>query len=231
LKVPYVSQDVAAGFVAEGAVITEAGPALDELLVSTAKIAVLTRMSHEAYSSKTADQIVSVSLRRSLISKADAAYVANPAGGPGPVGLVNTPGVVAGGTLAAGDSLDVVAEAVTAVEVNGGTPTHLICDPASWGVIQTLKQATGSNLPLIGAPAETTERKLFGLPVMVSAAVPAGNLLVVDQAEVMAAVSPLAVAVSQDVYFDSDSVAIRATFRVGWGLPRPDRTAKITVTV
>ena len=61
-------------------------------------------------------------------------------------------------------------------------------------------------------------------------AVGSGNLLVVDRSAVVSAVSPLEIATSEHTYFTSDSVALRATFRFGQNVVRPDRIAALTVT-
>ncbi|MGN6693755.1 MAG: hypothetical protein ACTHN0_06220 [Aquihabitans sp.] len=69
------------------------------------------------------------------------------------------------------------------------------------------------------------------MPVIVNPQMPAGNLLVLDKSQVIAAVGPVRLATSGDVYFSSDSLARRVTWRIGWGVVRPDRIAKVTVTI
>ncbi|WP_456789765.1 phage major capsid protein [Cellulomonas sp. P5_C5] len=228
VRVPYVAEDPTVGFVPEGAEITVDDPTLDEIEVRTGKLAVITRMSNEAATYGDANQLIANSLSRAVTVKGDTAFLSNPAV-PGPPGLLNVPGIADGGTL--GADLDAVLDAITAVEVNGGTVTNIVTDPASWGVIGSIKAQTGSAVPLLGAPAEQTERRLYGVPVVVSAQMPPGNLLVVDRSQVIAAVGPVKLATSPDVYFTSDSLARRVTWRIGWGVVRPDRLAKVSVTI
>lgn len=227
VRVPFVQADPTSAFVAEGSPITATDPTLNEVTVSTAKIATLTKISREAASYLDASTLVSDSLLRSVVVKANNALLTNASG---PTGLLNVSGIVDGGTLDA-DYLDAIASAITAVEVNGGTATHIVADPASFGVLRLMKTATGSALPLLGAPAAQTGRQLFGVPVVVSASMSSGKVLVIDSTNIVSASGPVSLATSEDVYFESDSRAIRVTWRIGWKVIRPNRMAKITVTI
>jgi HK97 family phage major capsid protein len=71
---------------------------------------------------------------------------------------------------------------------------------------------------------------LLSLPVLVNPAMPAHTGLVIDRTAVVSAVGPLVVATSTDRYFDSDSVALRATWRAGHAVVRPDRIGKFAIT-
>ena len=226
IRVPYVVEDPTVGFVAEGADIALGNPDLDEILVRTGKIATLVKMSNEAASYGDANTLVADSLARAVMVKGNAALLSN---ATAPTGLLNIAGVLDGGTL--GTDLDVISDAITAVEVNGGTASHITLDPASWGVIRNLKAGTDSNLSLIGSPAEQTERRLFGLPVIVTAQMPSGKVLISDRREIIAAVGAVKLATSEELYFNSDSMARRVTWRIGWNVVRPTRLAKVTVTL
>ena len=54
--------------------------------------------------------------------------------------------------------------------------------------------------------------------------------LVIDRSAVVSAVGDVQVATSSDVYFASDSVGLRCTFRFGATIVRPDRVASFGVT-
>ena len=71
---------------------------------------------------------------------------------------------------------------------------------------------------------------LLGVPLVTSSAMPAGSLLVVDKTAVVSAVGPVNVQQSEHVYFTSDSIGLRCTFRFGANLVHPDRVAELTVT-
>ena len=230
VRVPFVSVDPTAGFVLEGADLTATDPTLSEILISTGKIALLTKVSREASTYVEATDLLSASTQRAVILKGNVALLANPVTAQQPTGLLNTVGIVDGGTLDP-DNLDAIADAITSVEVNGGTATHIVCDPASFGILRLMKVATGSNSPLLGAPGEGTGRTLFGVPVLTDASMPSGTVLVVDQTNVISAVGLITVSRSEDYYFNSDSIALRLTWRIGHRVIRPNRLAKVTVTI
>lgn len=232
VRVPFVAEDPTVGFVAEGGEIGVDDPDLDEVLVHTGKLAVITRQTNEAATYTDASQLVADSLARAVTVKGNTALLNNPAptgGATTPTGLLNIAGVVDGGTL--GTNLDALLEAITAVEVNGGTASHITMDPASWGVVRGLKTGDDSNLPLIGAPSEQVERRLFGLPVIVTAQAPSGTVLVSDQREVIAAVGPVRLQTSEHAFYTRDSLARRVTWRLGWNVVRANRLAKVAVTI
>lgn len=229
VRVPYVTADLAAGFVAEGAAITPGDPSLDELQVATGKIAVITRLSAESvHSSPGSLEIVTNSLKRSVTTKANTAFLANGAMADGPTGLLYVSGLSDGGNLEGGD-LDAIADAITTVEAEGGTATAIVTDPESWGYIRSLKETSSSNVPLIGSPAEQAERRLFGVPVFVNAQAPVGHVLVIDKSEVIVATSMVEMAISADAYFNYDSYGVKVTMRLGWGVVHPERLCKINV--
>lgn len=226
VRVPYVAEDPSVGFVAEGAQIDTDNPELDEIVVNTGKLAVISRQSNESASYGQANTVIANSLSRAVTVRANTALLANP---ESPTGLLNTAGIQDAGTLEAGN-LDVIADAITAIEIAGGTATHITMDPASWGTIQNIKIQDGSALPLLGAPADQTERRLFGVPVIVSAQMAEGNILVSDQSQIIAVAGQIQLMQSDHYFYGLDSLARRVTWRVGWGVVRPDRLAKIAVT-
>ncbi|MGB2921517.1 MAG: phage major capsid protein [Mycobacterium sp.] len=90
------------------------------------------------------------------------------------------------------------------------------------------KRAVDSNESLVGAGTVAATRALLGLPVLVSSAMPAGGILIVDRAAVIGAQSPVRLARSDDAYFSSDSVGVRLTWRSGWSVMHPARVVKLT---
>lgn len=227
IRVPYVKTDPTVGFVPEGDVITPSDPELDELVIRTGKLAVLTRQTNESSAYGPASSLAANSMARALTIKGNSALLSNATAAGQPTGLLNIAGITDAGTLTT--DLDAIGDAITALEVAGGTATHVIAAPDAWGTIRGLKAATGSNLPLIGAPSDQTDRRLFGLPVLVSPQMAAGTVLVSDRANIIAAVGQIKLATSDQVYFNSDSLARRATWRIGWEVLDPKRLAKVTV--
>src|SRR5699024_2574096 len=72
-------------------------------------------------------------------------------------------------------------------------------------------------------------KRLLGVEVVTSAAVPEGQLIVVDQNAIASAVGPFEVFQSEHQYFEYDSIAIRATWRIGWAVQHADLIAVVNV--
>lgn len=230
VRVPYVNMDDDAAFTPEGTDITEAEPDSSEVVIHTGKVAVLAKISREQYSTGNAATLLSDSMRRALIRKANAAYLAQAAPvGPAvtpPAGLLNL-SPTDGGTVAL--DLDAVADAITTIEANDGQATHIIASPAAWGELVKLKTATDSNVSLVGAGVEAPQRTLLSVPVLVSNAMPDYDLLVLDRASVLSAVGTVQIATSFDWAFEADAVGLRATWRFGAKIADTSRVVKLTV--
>lgn len=228
VRVPFVADDGVVGFIAEGAEIPDADQEFDEVVVLTGKVAALGKYSYETLAQPEAARMVVESLSRSVVTKANAAYLGNLAADPGPTGLLNTPSIIDFETPI-GDDLDQLVDAVSFIELDGGTATHIVASPTAWATLSKLKRGADSNESLVGAGTVAAERALLGLPVLVTPAMPAGSLLVVDQSAVIGAQGPVRVARSDDAYFSSDSIGVRVTWRLGWQVMHGMRVAKLTV--
>jgi HK97 family phage major capsid protein len=97
-------------------------------------------------------------------------------------------------------------------------------------VVSVRTPAVGSAQSLVGAGTDAAVRQLLGVPVLVSAAMTANTALVVDSTAVLSAYGQLQLAISQEAYFSSDSVGVRATWRFGQKIVDPARVVKLTVT-
>lgn len=231
VRVQFVDDDDAE-FVAEGAPIPEADPVLSEAVVHTGKVSQLIRLSREQWVQPGANFSLSESVKRAVTKRANQAYIAqlaptSPAVTP-PAGLLNIAGIVDGGAIA-GD-LDGLIDLVAALEGNDGTPTHLVLSPTAWASLRKLKTGTDSAASLLGAGVFDTAKMLLDLPALVTAAVPAGSGLVLDQSAIVSAVGDVLVAQSEHAYFASDSIALRCTWRFGQNVVKPNRIGKFTVT-
>lgn len=224
LKVPYVDADIAAGFVVEGAAIGEQDPTLDEIEIATHKLGTITVLSNEAISAGNSLAHLQQSLLRSFVAKADAQFL-NAA--TSPIGLTNIADIVDGGEL--GDDLDVLADAIATIESNGGMATHLLAHPRDWAHIAKLKAATGSNQTLLGTNVEQAQRRVLGLEVATSRFVNEGTLMVIDNQAIVSATGPIKITPSSEYAYNKDSHAVRVTWRMGWGTPRPERLVKIAL--
>lgn len=229
VRVPWVDDD-AAEIVAEGAPFTEAEPGLDELVINTLKVGQLVRVSREQYAQANTADLLSESVRRSIIKAADTALLSQAAPTPPavtPTGLLNTAGLTVGGEVAG--SLDELIDTVATLESLGGNPTAILLSADAWAAIRRLKTGTGSNASLIGAGTNDAERRLLDLPVIVTGALTGGNGMIVDRTALVASVGDLIVATDSSAYFASDAIGIRASWRLGWGVTRPERLATFTV--
>lgn len=231
VRVTFVTDDDAE-FTAEGATIAEADDELDEVLVFTGKVSKLVKVSREQYGQDNTAGRLSTSVQRAIVKKANSAYLTQvaptpPAVAP-PAGLLNVSGIETGGAVAS--DLDVLVDLIATLEGNDGTPSHIVVDPVGWASLRKFKSGTGSASSLLGAGTTDAERMLLDLPVIVTSAMTAGTGMVLDRTAIAAAYGTVNVATSEHVYFASDSIAVRATWRIGWNLVHPERIGKFTVT-
>jgi HK97 family phage major capsid protein len=98
-------------------------------------------------------------------------------------------------------------------------------------VLSTLREATGSNMPLRGADLTVaTRRTILGAPLFTSPAVPAGTVYGILADRVMVVMrDDVRLEVSREAYFSSDRVAVKATIRVGFAYP-PAAVIKVALT-
>lgn len=230
VRVAYVDDDEAV-IKEEGDELDEAEPTLSEVLVYTSKITQLVRLSREQYSqSGTSEQLAS-SVARAIIRRADLLFFNETAPTPPAVaptaGLVNISGVVEGGEIS--DNLDALTDLIAELQVNKATPTGIVVDPLGWGALRKFKIGTDYNSTLLGAGTNDAEQRLLGIPLSVNVALPAYTGVVVDRSAIVSAVGQVMIATSTDRYFTSDSVAVRATLRLGTNAVRPERLGLFTI--
>lgn len=229
VRVPWVKDDEAE-FVAEGAQIEQAVPETSAVAVGTAKVSQLLVVSNEAWHHTETAKLLQGSTSRAVVKKADDAFLTHTAGGSAPMltGITNTDGIIEGGDIET--DLDALADAVAQIEANGGQPSLIVANPLAWGALRNLKTGTGSNATLLGSGTEDQGKRLLGIDVVTNAAVPAGKMVVIDPTATVAACGPIKVASSEHAYFAFDSVGLRVTWRIGWGVQHPDRIATVGVT-
>jgi len=228
----YVDDDEAK-FVGEGQEIEEGAPDLASTLVHTGKITQLIRVSREQMSQANVADQLAASVTRAVTRAANAAYIAQPAPTGGdvtpPAGLLNIDGIVNLGTV--GDNLDALVDGLAVLAENYATPTHFVVAPSTWAELLKLKVAADSNASLLGAGTTAADRFLFGLPVIVDVAVPPGRGLIIDRTAIVSAVGPVTVATSEHLYFNSDAIAVRCTWRFGANVVRPERIGVFAVAL
>ena len=232
LQVPMLTEDVPVDFVAEGAELPQGEPTVNEASLTPRKIAAMTVLSSELAedSEPEAVNLIGQSIARSIRMKLDQAFLLAASGGLPSPGVLTGSNFINGGAL--GTNLDGLSDAVTAVESAGGRADVIVMSPTTWGRLSKLKVlATDSNQPLLGVDGGVNaaqQRTLFGVTVHVDHSVAADVIGVWDS-------SAVAVAMRRDVkvesdtsrYFDTDSVAVRATLRADWRVLDPARVVRL----
>lgn len=230
VRVAYIGDDTAT-VTAEADDIDLAAPTLAEVTVQTCKVSQLLRVSNEQYAQEGTAVQLSQSVARALVRRADTLLVSEAAPTPPALapaaGLLNYSGVVDGGEITG--SLDGLIELIAELETNLSMPSHILLSPQAWAAFRQLKIDTDSNASLVGAGTTDAARLLLSLPVLVNPALPADEGLVIDRSAIVSAYGPVRVDVSTDRYFEADSVGIRATWRVGHAVVRPNRLGKFTI--
>lgn len=223
-RIPVLEGDPAADWTAEGADITPDDADFDEVLVTPKKAAALTIVSNElaADSTPAATGVLGQRLVQSLVRKVDAAFFGSTvANGPNGIGSISPTTVYAGGDWT--DS-DVFLEAVAAVETLGQKIDTFVAHPDDALALARIKKLTsGSNEPLLAADATLPAgRQIAGVPLVVSADVPAGVVYGIPKATTFTVIrEDASVQIDSSAYFASDRTAVRATIRVGFGFAYP----------
>lgn len=235
-RVPRVTADPAAAWVAEGAEITPDDPTVDEIEVTPAKVAGLSIVTRELAddSSPEAQQIVGEALARDIARRVDQAFFSSVAD-PAPDGLADLTGFTAVTTPAGETSwadLDVFAEAISEAEQLGAAVTAFVANPADVLALVQLKEApSGSNRPLLQPdPTMPTRTSIQGIPLRSAPDVAPGTVWAIPEDRVHVVIRDDAEVTSdRSVFFTSDRIAVRATMRVGFGYPHPAAIVKITL--
>jgi len=105
----------------------------------------------------------------------------------------------------------------------------LVVDPLGWSEIRKLKISSAYNATLLPAGNADTQPSLFSLPVSVNRGMTDYSGLVIDRSAIVSATGPVLIATSEHAYFDNDGVGLRATWRFGHVVVRPERIGKFTI--
>ena len=231
-RIPIVAADPTAAWVAEGAEISPSDNVLEELVVTPPKVAGLTIVSRELAddSNPSAQTVVGDGLARDIARRIDQAAFAG-LSAPAPAGLATLSGVSTYVNASAFANLDWAAQAISKAEVVGATVTGFVTSPATALALATVKQATGSNQPVLGLDATSaTSRSILGVPLFVSQYVAANTLWAIDKSRTWLVVRDDAtVEADRSVFFTSDRVAVKATMRAGFAFTHPASVVKVTL--
>ncbi|NLV77780.1 MAG: phage major capsid protein [Rhodococcus sp.] len=231
-RVPVVTDDPSAAWVAEGGEIPATDAVLDEIEVIPSKVAGLSIISRELATDSTpeAQQIVGNGLARDIAKKVDAAFFGTNITDDGPpivrdaarpLGLLDVTGYQSVDTSGTITNTDPFAEALSKAETVGATVTSFIAHPDTVLTLAKVKKADGSNEPLLGNdPTAPTKRTVLGVPLYSSPAVAAGDIWAIPRDRVQVVLRDnVTLDVDGSAYFTSDRIALRATMRVGFAFP------------
>ena len=232
-RVPIVDNDITATWVAEAAEIGQDSVGTDQLVIVPRKLAALSVISNElaADSSPAAQNVVGMSIARDIARAMDAAFFGS-AVGQAPDGLGDLIGFNPVSAGAAWVNLDPFAEAISAADAEGRELTAFCANHADALTLAQLKDDSDTSLrPLLGDPLEGTQRRVLGVPIFVSPAVPAGTVFGLPRdVSMVVRRTGVQLVVDRSRYLEFDSVGIRATMRVGFGWPHPGAIQKISLT-
>lgn len=234
LRIPVVSADPTAQWVAEGAEIAPSDAALAEVTVIPSKVAGLSIITRELADDSTpeAAEVVGDGLARDIARRVDQAFFGNVAA-PAPSGL----GALTGTTTVAAPvdwtNADPFAEAVYAAEAVNAALGAYVANPSDALALAQVKESSGSNKALLSPDAtQAGRRTIGGVPLLTSPYVTEGTVWGLDSSRALLVVRDDAeVVADRSVFFTSDRVAVRATMRVGFGFPHAAAVVKIVRSV
>ena len=241
LRVPRIANGVTAGFVAEGAQISDGDVAFDEvtLLPSTLKgLKVLVKLSNELIRTSVVglDAVLRTRLVTDVANALDAALW-DGAGTTNTVkGILRQTGIVTGTLdLAAPDSL---IDGLATAQGNHVTPSHWVMTSASFAALRKLKVGAGDARYLFDPQTiqNGTELRLLGLPVILTdyitntgTAPGKARVALVDFSKVVVARDVNAeVKILDQTWGDYDSIGIRVVSRWDTALLQPKAVALLT---
>ena len=226
LRVSRVVNGVTAGFVAEGAQISDGDVAFDEvtLLPSTLKgLKVLVKLSNELIRTSVIglDAVLRARLVTDVANALDAALWDRTGTSNTIKGILRQTGIQTG-TLDLADA-DSLIDGWASAMANKVSPTHWVMTSASFSSIRKLKTASGSSQYLIDPTTiqDGTSLRLFGLPVIITdniantgTAPGKARVALVDFSKVVVARDVNAeVKILDQTWGDYDSIGIRVVSR------------------
>lgn len=223
VRVPRIVNGVTAGFVAEGAQITDGDVAFDEvtLLPSTLKgLKVLVKLSNELIRTSVVglEAVLRTRLVTDVANALDAALWDGAGTSDTIKGILRQTGIATGALdLTDPDSL---IDGLATAQGNKVNPTHWVMTAASFAKIRKVKITTGSKQYVVDPTTiqNGTELRLFGLPVILTDNIPAAatknRVALVDMSKVVVARDVDAeVKILDQTWGDYDSIGIRVVSR------------------
>ncbi|MFI0964104.1 phage major capsid protein [Streptomyces sp. NPDC021080] len=215
---PSLTSSSTPGVTAEGASIAESAATFAGLTFAPQKYADFYKASNEVISDASFDMrnLIAGVMTRNLAAKVDLDCFQG-TGTSQLTGLTKS-GVGTAVNLTVGNTVvkwDNVISAYSDIEGIGATPGVIWASPDMAKALRTERENSTNGGYLAGQVTDPVAKAGVGLPLLVSANLPAKTVIVADPTRVHIGVrSDVALAMSEDFLFDKDAVAFRATFRV-----------------
>ncbi|WP_286344438.1 phage major capsid protein [Frondihabitans sucicola] len=230
-RIPKITQDPSAAWVAESQEIPLSEATGGEVIVTPTKIAALSSTSNELAndSDPQALQAVGDGIGRDIARKIDLAFFgAAPVDSPVQQGGLESAAhsiLVADPTA----SLDPYVDAMSIADGLGVAIDVFVVDPQTGTALAKMKSSDGSNQPLLSPTANNgTLRTIHGVPYIVSPFVLPGTAWGIPKSRAFTILrEDTSITIDSSVLFTSDRVAIRGVARVGFGFPQPEAIIKI----
>ncbi|MCV7090024.1 phage major capsid protein [Mycobacterium interjectum] len=250
LRIPVVTADPQAAFVAENTEIDPSDASLQEAYIDFYKCAALTRVSSETFddSDPAIANVIGEGIARNIARVVDKCYFAASTtdGFDGIESLTGKAGqeacqvVNVGGPLT---NLDPLAEAISRIEAVGGRCTSFCADTSTILALALLKEFGGSsdtlvsNEPLLAVNddlSQPTSKSALGVPLwpLPTGVIDPGVIWAWDRSRVfMGMRNNVTLRVTEFPYFTADAWAVRSTARLGAAWPHPQAVVKIVSTL
>jgi HK97 family phage major capsid protein len=238
IRVPRIGATTAS-FYAEGATIALSDAAFDEvdLLPSTLQsVKTIIPISSELVRSAVLGVTTVLEQRvvQDVALALDKAFIqGSGTAGTNIIGLINQTGVNTATYTASGagslQDQDTYLSALATAYSDFTTPTHWLIHPQDFfGTVLKAKDTLG-RLLFVADPTGHGPGSLFGIPVVVTAQVPQGTVLLVDITKVLVArdLSP-SVQVLLETFAQSDEIGVKVTARFDLGLSHPQAVTVLT---
>ncbi|MEU6667592.1 phage major capsid protein [Streptomyces sp. NPDC046727] len=215
---PNLTSSTTPGVVAEGAAIPESTATFAGLTFAPVKYADLYRASNEVLDDAAFEMrnLISGVMVRNIATQVD--KDAFQGTGTASLSGLTKAGIGTAVNLTTGNTVvkwDHIIDAFSDIEAAGATPAVIWASPDMGKALRKERENGTNGGYLAGQVTDPVIQKGLGLPIYVSANLPAKTVIVADPTRIHIGVrSDVRVAVSEDFGFDKDLTAFRATYRV-----------------
>ncbi|KAA0083271.1 phage major capsid protein [Mycolicibacterium sp. P9-64] len=235
VRIPRITNGVTAGFVAEGAQISDGDVAFDELTLlpsSLKSLKVLVKFSNELLRQSVIglDAVLKTRLTADVANALDAALYSG-AGTSNTIKGVTAQTGIGTGVLDVTDLNSILDGIATAYAANV-TPNRIYLNPTDWIALRKIVRGTGDAGYVLEPDAHAADSfALFGLPVTVTNHLAVGKAIIADTNHIVVVRDlDASVFLIDQLYADYDTQALRVVSRWDVGLTRAAAVTVLTAT-